>query len=92
MPQGLQVMDGQGRILVDTNRFVLREVAAIIADASNTSDSYVPIPPPNAENVIVSTNDRLDDPRVDTEYVGGAVRYRYNDSGYTNSRLCVLAY
>jgi hypothetical protein len=85
-------MDGQGRILVDTNRFVLREVASILADAGNTSDTYVSVPPPDATNVIISNTDRYDDPLIDAEYTGGQVRYRYNSGGSPNARLSVLAF
>lgn len=92
MPQGLEVRDGQNRVIVDTNRFVLREVAAIFADAANTADAYVNVSIPTATNVVVSNPESLDDPLVDASYANGTVRYRYYNGGGANSRLSVLAY
>jgi hypothetical protein len=98
MPQGLQVWDAAGNLLVDTSTFVLKELVVATVNGSNTSNNYVATAIPANTTVIpsaffMSSSSAVGTlPEVELETVNSRIRYRFESASGADVEIRSLAY
>lgn len=101
MPQGLQVWDATGTMIVDTSTFILKDVGTAVVENTSTSTAYVSITVPPASTILVQTQADMtntvvggagDVPTVLTDLANNRVSYKFEATGSSRMRVTALAY
>lgn len=98
MPQGLQVWDASGTLLIDTSTYVLKEIVAAIVPASSTAVQYLATTVPASSTVIGAAvkassgtaPDELPDIQIDT--ANNRLQYKFESASGGNARINTMAF
>lgn len=97
MPQGLQVWDASGNLIVDTSTFVLKEISINTnVTASNTSDNFIPVTLPAgavpAPSALVTNSGGSNDgpPDVEWDAANSRIKYRFGSTGSRQADIKML--
>lgn len=82
MPQGLQVFDSGGTLVVDTSTYILKEFAVynVPLDGSNSYVSLPPLPPASTVIANVNTAGAAYEATVDVDVSLGRINYKTVDT------------
>jgi hypothetical protein len=98
MPQGLQVWDTSGTLIIDTSTYVLKSITSVVAEATTTAAQEVTVLPPGTTNLIAASasiesgsapQDVID---VNYDVTNDKLQYKFKDTGSYFARINALAY
>ena len=98
MPQGLQVWDASGTLLIDTSTYVLKEIVAAIVVANTTATQFLATTLPPATTIIGATvrapsgASPSDLPEVIIDVPNNRLQYKFESASGGNARINTMAF
>lgn len=98
MPQGLQVWDASGTLIIDTSTYVLKEIVAAIVPANTTATQFLSTTLPPASTVIGATvraatgSSPVDLPEVQIDIANSRLQYKFESASGGNARINTMAF
>jgi hypothetical protein len=98
MPQGLQVWDASGTLIIDTSTYVLKSISTIVAPANTTALQQATVVAGGATNIIVASaafqggSAPQDAVAVNYNAATNKVQYQFKSTGSYSARINTLAF
>lgn len=98
MPQGLQVWDAAGNLIIDTSTYVLKSIVTTVASASTTATQEVTVTPPGTTNLLTATASietggaPIDAVDVNYDTSTNKLQYKFKTTGSYSARISALAF
>ena len=99
MPQGLQIWDASGTLILDTSTYVLKELAVVIAPSTTTSTQYLTTYIPPSSTIVGGTVRAADGstapielPDLTIDIANSRLAYKFENTSGGNARIYTMAF
>jgi hypothetical protein len=98
MPQGLQVWDASGTLLIDTSTYVLKEIVAAVVVANTTATQFLATTLPPSSTILGATVNApsgpspVDLPEVIIDTANSRLQYKFESASGGDARINTMAF